>query len=78
MDVMTALLVRRVDGRLVIELPETLASQVHLREGDMLEAIDLHSGGFSVNAMSSAKARQMRLGLAAMERFADTYAALAK
>ena len=75
---MTALMVRRVDGRLVIELPETLASQVQLREGDTLEAVDIHNGGFSLNALADAKTRQMRLGLAAMERYADTYAELAK
>ena len=75
---MTALLVRRVDGRLVIELPETLASQVQLREGDTLEAVDVHNGRFSLNTISDAKARQVRLGLAVMERYAQTYAELAK
>ncbi|WP_292905940.1 hypothetical protein [Niveispirillum sp.] len=35
---MTTLLVRRLAGRLVIELSETLASQVQLREGDELES----------------------------------------
>jgi hypothetical protein len=74
---MTTLLVRRIDGRLTIELPDTLINQAQLREGDVLDAVDIHAGGFNLRAVPEATARQFRMGLALMEQHAETYEVLA-
>lgn len=74
---MTAMIVRRIEGRLVIELPEALISEAQLREGDVLEATGVRSGAFSVEAASDVRARQIRHGLDAMARFDRTYKVLA-
>lgn len=75
---MNALVVRRLDGRLVLELPDDIAKQIGLAEGDVLSAKREADGTVNLSAYDEKTARQIKHGLRAMSRFEATFKALAQ
>jgi len=74
---MHALKLRAVGGSTGVILPKELLTHLHAQEGQEVYAIET-PGGVTLTTLDPRVKQQVELGEAFMERYRDTFAALAK
>lgn len=74
---MTKMIARRIDGRLYLEVTDELASRLGIDEGDAVLASD-SALAVSKETEQERDARLLALGLQEMDRYTDTFRALAQ
>jgi hypothetical protein len=75
---MISLQITTFGGSLGVALSEEALAGLRAREGDVLHLTPLSGGGFRLEVLDPAVAEQVRIGCAIMDRYDETFRALAK
>lgn len=75
---MTYLTVRKIDGRLMLEIPADLAARLRVEDGGVITVEENGETSVVMTPGDDEVARQVELGLRAMDKFAQTFRDLAR
>jgi antitoxin component of MazEF toxin-antitoxin module len=70
--------VTKIGGRFALLIPDEVAREVSLREGERLPVTCLPNASLRIGPDQSVRDRGLRIARRAMQRYAETFKALAK